>query len=268
MSDGLRVERKDDVLELVLDRPQVRNALDENLIAALTRALHEDAAAEGVRCVVLRGAGKVFCAGADLAYMQRMSSADEAANLADAAKLAGLFTALSRCVHPVVVAAHGAAMGGGVGLIAAADFALATQSTKFGFTEVRLGIVPGVISPFAVRRLGPAVAQRLFLTGEIFDAAVAQRHGLVDEVCADDELDARIDAIVDRLRVGSPSAQTATKRLVEDIATLALEEAVQRTPAHIARQRATDEAREGLQAFFEKRPPSWSASRPGSGERA
>lgn len=266
MSEGLRVERKGDVLELVLDRPQVRNALDETLIAALTRALRDDAAVEGVRCVVLRGTGKVFCAGADLAYMQRMSTADESANLADAAKLAALFTAISRCVRPVVVAAHGAAMGGGVGLIAAADFALATRSTKFGFTEVRLGIVPGVISPFAVRRLGPAVAQRLFLTGEIFDATFAERSGLVDEVCADDELDAGIDAVVDRLRVGGPSAQTATKRLVEEIAGLSLEEAVQRTPAHIARQRATDEAREGLQAFFGKRAAAWNASRPGSGE--
>lgn len=257
MSDGLKVQVRGDVLELVLERPDVRNALDEALIAALTRALIEDAVAPELRFVVLRGAGPVFCAGADLAYMQRIARASEAENLADATRLGALFTAISGCPRPVVVVVHGAAIGGGVGLVAAADLAIATEGTKFGFTEVRLGIVPGVISPFAIRRLGPTVARRLFLTGEIFSAEQALHHGLVDEVCAPAALDAVLAATLERLRVAGPAAQTATKRLVDEVASLPLAEAVERTPAHIARQRATDEAREGLQAFFEKRPPAW-----------
>jgi methylglutaconyl-CoA hydratase len=148
-------------------------------------------------------------------------------------------------------------VGGSVLFVAAADLVVATEGTKFGFTEVRLGIVPGVISPYAVRRLGPAVARRLFLTGEIFAATAARGFGLVDEVVADGELDAAIDRWVERLRVGGPGAQTAVKRLLDDVLDVPLAEAVQRTPAHIARQRATEEAREGFAAFFERRSPSW-----------
>ena len=257
---GLRIEREGDVLTLVLDRPEVRNALDEELIGALTHALREDAAAEGVRVVVLRGEGKVFCAGADLAYMRRLADAAEEANLSDARRLGALFTAISSCPRPVIARVHGAAIGGGVGLVAAADLVVAAEGTKFGFTEVRLGIVPGVISPFAVRRLGPAVARRLFLTGEIFPAEEALRHGLVDEVHGADDLDGAVGAAVDRLRVGGPRAQAAVKRLVDEIAALPLEVAVEHTPEHIARQRATAEAREGFAAFFEKRRPAWAPS--------
>lgn len=266
MSAGLGIARRDDVLELVLDRPDVRNALDESLIIALTRAFRESALEPGVRFVVLRGEGPVFCAGADLAYMQRMAAADEATNLEDATRLSELFAAISTCPRPVVAVVHGAAMGGGVGLVAAADVALAAEGTRFGFTEVRLGILPGVISPYAVRRLGPAVARRLFLTGEIFDAAEALRTGLVDEVTDASELEARLVLLLGRLRVGGPRAQAATKVLVDEIEALPLAEAVKRTPAHIARQRATDEAREGFAAFFAKRPPSWIATEPESGE--
>lgn len=268
MSAGLQLRNKGDVLELVLDRPAVRNALDEELIAALTHALREDALAPSVRFVVLRAEGKAFCAGADLAYMQRMAQADDATNLADAARLAALFEAITTCARPVVVAVNGAAMGGGVGLVVAADFALAADTARFGFTEVRLGIVPGVISPFVLRRVSPAVARRLFLTGEVFGAEAALGMGLIDEVCAAEALDARVQDTLGRLRAGGPGAQTATKRLVDAIASLPLHEAVQQTPAHIARQRATDEAREGMRAFFEKRPPSWAPTSPDAQGRA
>lgn len=254
----LRLEPDGDVLTIVLDRPDVRNALDEGAIDELTEALRGPAAEPAVRFVVLRGEGKVFCAGADIDYMRRLAGADDATNQADARRLGGLFDAIAGCPHPVIAAVHGAAIGGGIGLVAAADLVVATEGTKFGFTEVRLGIVPGVISPYAVRRLGPAVARRLFLTGEIFAAPAARDFGLVDEVVADDGLDAAIDRWVERLRIGGPGAQTAVKRLLDDVLDVPLSEAVQRTPAHIARQRATDEAREGFAAFFERRPPSWS----------
>jgi methylglutaconyl-CoA hydratase len=257
MSAKLAIVRDGDVLHLSLNRPEVRNALDEELIAEMTSALRTEARDPSTRVVVVRGEGKVFCAGADLQYMQRLSSADQATNLEDARKLGELFSALSHCPRPVIAQVHGAAIGGGVGLVAASDFVLAAEGTKFGFTEVRLGIVPGVISPFALRRLGPSLCRRLFLTGEIFDAARAHDFGLVDECVPAGELGAATDAIVEKLRVGGPNAQAAAKRLLDDVANLPIEDAVAMAPEHIARQRASDEAREGFAAFLEKRSACW-----------
>jgi len=157
VESGVRCERHLDVLHVVLDRPQRRNALDESMIAAMTHAMTQEALADGLRVVLLRGEGKSFCAGADLEYMRRQGDADEAENLADARRLGALFAAISACPRPVVARVHGAAIGGGLGLVAASDLVVADTDTKFGFTETRLGIVPGVISPFAVRRMGPAV---------------------------------------------------------------------------------------------------------------
>jgi methylglutaconyl-CoA hydratase len=256
-TERLIVRREGDVLHLRLNRPEVRNALDEELIAAVTGALRTDAREDEVRVVVLGGEGKVFCAGADLQYMQRLAAADFAANLEDARRLGELFSMLSSCPRPVVARVHGAAIGGGVGLVAAADFVIAAEGTKFGFTETRLGIVPGVISPFALRRLGPATCRRLFLTGEVFDSERALGYGLVDEVVPVDELDERVDALVSRLRVAGPHAQSAAKRLLDEIGNLPVEDAVAQTPEHIARQRAAPEAREGFAAFLEKRSPKW-----------
>ena len=258
MSDRLRLDHDGDVLTVTLARPDVRNALDERAIEELTAALRGPASEPEVRFVVLRGEGKAFCAGADLQYMRRLADADEDTNVVDAERLGALFHGIATCPHPVIAAVHGAAMGGGVGLVAAADVVVATRGTKFGFTEVRLGIVPGVISPYALRRLGPATARRLFLTGEIFDAEAALDLGLVDEVVDVEALDGAIATWIGRLRVGGPKAQTAVKQLLEDVIGVSLHDAVARTPQHIARQRATDEAKEGFASFFEKRPPSWS----------
>lgn len=258
MSDRLRLRTDGDVLTITLDRPEARNALDETAIEDLTEAMRGPASEPDLRFVVLRGEGKAFCAGADLQYMRRLADADEETNVGDAERLGALFHAIATCPHPVIAAVHGAAIGGGVGLVAAADVVVATQGTRFGFTEVRLGIVPGVIAPYAVRRLGPATSRRLFLTGEIFDAEAARDFGLVDEIVGADALDATVAAWIERLRVGGPKAQTAVKQLLEDVIGASLHDAVARTPAHIARQRATDEAREGFASFFDKRPPSWS----------
>lgn len=260
MSDALLLRRDGDVVHLSLARPDVRNALDEELIRSVTSALRHEVRDPGVRFVVLRGEGKVFCAGADLQYMQRLATADHATNLEDARRLGELFSALSHCPRPVVARVHGAAIGGGVGLVAAADFVVAAEGTKFGFTEVRLGIVPGVISPFAVRRLGPALCRRLFLTGETFDADRALEYGLVDQCVPADELDAAVEGVLERLRLAGPQAQAAAKRLLDEIGNLPVEDAVAQAPEHIARQRASAEAREGFAAFLEKRAPGWTRS--------
>ncbi len=257
MAGVVSVERRGGRLDLCLHRPQRRNALDEVTISELTQALVGPALEAGVRVVVLSGEGPTFCAGADLGYMQRLAEADDETNLRDAVALGELFQAVHSCPRPVIARVHGAAIGGGLGLVAAADITIATASTKFGLTETRLGIVPGVISPFATRRMGVAVCRRLFLTAEIFGGEDALRWGLVDHLVAADVLDDAVDAQVQALRVGGPSAQAAAKRLLDEIADLPLAEAMRRTPRHIAEQRSTDEAAEGFRAFFEKRPPRW-----------
>lgn len=249
--------RNGDLLELRLNRPDVHNALDESLIAALTAAVRAAAADGSVRIVMLSGAGKSFCAGADIGYMQRLSTYDRQANLADARALSDAFLALAQCPKPVVAKVHGVAIGGGVGLVSACDLVVAAEGAKFGLSEVRLGILPAVISPFVVRRVGPGAARPLFLTGDRFDARRALELGLIDLVVPATDLDSALAGVVASLRLGGPLAQAAIKRLLDEIAPLPLSEATQRTPEYIATQRATDEAREGFGAFFEKRPPRW-----------
>jgi methylglutaconyl-CoA hydratase len=257
MAEVLRVQRRDELLELRLHRPDVHNALDEELIAALTAAIRALSGEPAVRVVVLSGEGKSFCAGADIGYMQRLSTYDRDANLADARTLGELFLALAECPRPVVARVHGVALGGGVGLLAACDIVVAAEDTKLGLSEVRLGILPAVISPFVVRRIGPGAARPLFLTGDRFDAHRALALGLVDIVVPAAELDAAVARVVASLGQGGPGAQAAIKRLLDEIGPLSLGEAAQRTPPFIAAQRATEEAREGFAAFFEKRPPRW-----------
>jgi methylglutaconyl-CoA hydratase len=235
----------------------VHNALDEALIAELTTAARAAAQDAAARIVILSGEGKSFCAGADIGYMQRLSAHDREANLADARVLSDAFLALAQCPKPVVAKVHGVAIGGGVGLVSACDLVVAAEGTKFGLSEVRLGILPAVISPFVVRRIGPGAARPLFLTGDRFGARRALELGLVDQVVAPADLGAAVADAVASLRQGGPLAQAAIKRLLDDIAPLSLSDAAQRTPEYIAQQRATEEAREGFAAFFEQRPPRW-----------
>jgi methylglutaconyl-CoA hydratase len=257
MTDKLKVERVGERLHLRLARPDVHNALDEELIGALTAAMLVAAADTTVRAVILSGEGKSFCAGADIHYMRRLADFDTEANLEDAHALSDLFLAIARCDKPVIARVHGAVIGGAVGLVAASDVVVAEEGTKFGFSEVRLGILPAVISPFVVRRLGPAASRMLFLTGERFGARRAWELGLVDRVVAAEDLDCAVDEIFEAVRRGGPTAQAASKRLLDEIEGLSLDDATQRTPEYIAQQRATDEAKEGFAAFFEKRPPAW-----------
>jgi len=245
------------VLTLTLNRPEVGNALNDEVARAVADALGRAAADPAVRVVVLAGAGRHFCAGADIGYMQRSRHATREENLADAQATQRLFAAVAELPRPVVARVHGAARGGGVGLVAAADVVVAADGVTFAFTEVRLGIVPAMISPFVIERLGPARARRLFLTGESFGAADALAWGLVDRVVPAAGLDAAVAAVAADLVKGGPQALAETKALVREVTSTPRAEVGARTAARIARLRASDEGQEGLTAFLEKRPPRW-----------
>lgn len=254
----LFVERTGTVARVVLDRPAMRNAFDDRLAARLREvfdALDGDAS---VRVVVLEGTGDFFCAGGDLAWMRRSGRLPPAENLDDARAFVAAFAAVDRCRKPVVAKVRGAALGGGAGLLAVVDVAVAAATTTVGFPEVKLGIVPAAISPYVVSRIGWAAARRWFLTGERFDAATAQRMGLVHEVVPEAELDGVVDRVVASLLSSGPEAVTRAKRLLKGLNALAPDQALMDLTARtIADARASAEAQEGLSAFLEKRKPAW-----------
>jgi methylglutaconyl-CoA hydratase len=255
----VQVERQGAVATLWLNRPQQRNAFDEVLIDSLTVALRQLDEDDTVRVVVLAGRGPAFCAGADLDWMRRMAGQDEAANLADAARLAVLLQTLARLGKPSVARVQGAALGGGTGLVAACDIAIAASDAVFGTTEVRLGLIPATISPYVLAAIGPRAARRYFLSGERIDAATALRFGLVHEACANEVLDARVAELVAHLLAGAPGAQRSAKRLVADYVGRPIDAAlVEDSSRRIAAARVTEEAREGIEAFFARRKPRWS----------
>ena len=258
---GLRVERDGPFARVSLDRPDVRNAFDATLIGEL-RATFEALAAESpevLRGVVLAGAGPVFCAGADVEWMRSAIGLGIDENERDAAALHAMLAAVDRCPAPVIARVQGAALGGGMGLCAAADIVVATADATFGFTEAKLGIIPAVIGPFVVATIGESHASALFVTGQRFDAERALRIGLVHEVVADEgALDTRIDELLAELRSAGPTASRAAKALVRELRALDPEAARQHTIRHIAQQRTSPEGQEGLGAFLDKRPPSWS----------
>lgn len=260
MTAPLRVERpRPGVANVVLDRPQLRNAFDEVLVASLTEAFETLSSDGSVRAIVLSGVGKAFCAGADLTWMKRMVAYGPDENRRDAAGLAAMFHAIDSCPKPVVGRVQGAALGGGAGLVAVCDVAVAAEDALLGTTEVRLGIVPGVISPFVVRKIGESQARRWFLTGERFSAAEALRAGLVHVVVAEPELDAEVDRVVDALLLGGPEALSVSKGLARRMGRLPLEEALEEATGVIAARRASAEGQEGMRAFLERRSPSWTA---------
>lgn len=255
----LRLERRDGIVRLCLARPEVHNAFNEHMIADVTAACRDLAADPAVRVLVLCGDGKSFSAGADVEWMQRMAAASHQENLADADRMAAMLAALDEFPRPVVARLHGAALGGGAGLIAVADLVLAVRGVRIGMTEVRLGLLPSVIGPYVLRKIGASAARAHFLLGDRFDADEARRVGLVHEVVDDvSALDARVDATVAELLAGSPAAQAEAKHLLR---TLAADPTPQRhrtiTVETIARVRASEEGREGLRAFLEKRKPAW-----------
>ena len=254
---ALRIERDADVLRVTLARPETRNAFDAALIEELAAAFVDVGRA---RAVVLAGDGPSFCAGADVEWMRASADLDEEANVQDAMALRRMLDAIDGCPAPVVARVHGHAFGGALGLVACADVAVAHERTVFAFSEVKLGIVPAVISPFALAKIGPSAARRYFVTGERFDAQTALRIGLVHEVAPDP--DEAVDRVLGELRTAGPRAARAAKRLVLDRPD-ALE-----TARRIAERRASPEGQEGLRAFLDGRAPgrpgfaSWSPPAP------
>ncbi|MHC4821955.1 MAG: enoyl-CoA hydratase-related protein [Planctomycetota bacterium] len=260
MPETLRIERDGPRADVVLARPDVHNAFNEVVVRELREAFDTLGAEDGVRAVVLRGDGRSFSAGADLAWMGRMAKASREENLRDAEALASTFRAIADCPKVVIARVHGAALGGGSGLTAAADVAVAAETAKFGFTEVRLGIVPAVISEVVVPRIGMGAARTWFTTGRRFGADEALLMGLVVEVVVEAKLDEAVDRWVTSATKAGPAAVGACKRLLHERSTwggLEPAERDQRLGAFIADLRATDEAQEGMTAFLEKRKPGW-----------
>lgn len=243
---------------ITLDRPERHNAFDDALIAELTEALRAMEADDRVRVVVLSGAGESFSAGADLHWMKRMAGFTRDENQRDAMGLAALMRTLAHLRKPTVARVHGAAYGGGVGLVACCDIAVASQSATFSFSEVKLGLIPAVISPYVVAAIGERATRRYFLTGERFDAAEAWRLGLVHDMAADAEIDEAIGRIVDALLQCGPVAQREAKELVRAVAGRPVtSELIHDTAERIARVRASPEGREGVGAFLAKRRAAW-----------
>ena len=255
----IELRREDPVARVVLNRPQVHNALDEAMIARLTDTLVELEADPQVRVVILEGAGRSFCAGADLAWMKRASRYDEARNREDARSLELMLRTLDELEKPTVALVHGAAIGGGLGLAAACDLTLAAPGATFGLSEVRLGLVPGVIAPFVMRAIGGRQLRRYALTAERFDAETARALGLVHEIVSPERLDERAREVARLLLLGGPQAQAEAKRLVQICVAMPQGGALlaEATVGSIALRRASEEGREGIAAFLEKREPAW-----------
>ena len=255
--EHLSVGHGDAVATVTLARPDARNALNAGLIGELRRCVEELAEDDKVRAVVLTGEGDFFCAGADIGYMRDTANFSYEENLEDARNLAAMFEAVDGCPKPVVARVKGAAIGGGVGLVAAADVAVAEEGTVFAFSEVRLGISPATIAPFVVRKIGHSQVRALFLTGERFDGVRAREIGLVHEVISEEDLDAAVQEKVEGLLAGGPEALAATKALLRELRDAAPDEVTEITARRIAGLRTGEEGQEGLGAFLEKRKPAW-----------
>ena len=255
----LAIEHQGPLGLITLNRPERHNAFDDALIQELTEALRAMEADESVRIVVLAGAGASFCAGADLNWMKRMAGYSKDENQRDAMQLGALMRTLNNLRKPTIARVHGAAYGGGVGLVACCDIAVASHSASFALSEVKLGLVPAVISPYVVAAIGERYARRYFLSGERFDAGEAWRLGLVHDIAPDDnEMDGRLNDLVDAMLACGPVAQRESKELVRAVAGRPVtSELIQDTAERIARLRASPEGREGVAAFLEKRRASW-----------
>jgi methylglutaconyl-CoA hydratase len=256
----LRLETDGPLRRVVLHRPEVRNAFDEAMIRELTDVFEALSREPGVRVVVLSGEGKIFCAGADVNWMRRAGSYTREENLEDARRMARMLRTIDTCARPVVGMVRGAAIGGGVGLCAVCDIVVASDNTVFSLAEVKLGILPAAISPYVLRAIGARQARDCFLTGDRFGADEARRIGLVHRVVPDADLEASVGKAVSSLLTSGPEAVATAKRLIETVSRLPVDEAFSVTSQTIAERRASEEGREGLSAFLEKRKPSWSES--------
>jgi methylglutaconyl-CoA hydratase len=256
----LEVQSNDSVATLILNRPDVRNAFNETAIAEITQAFRELGSEAGVRAIVLAARGPAFCAGADLNWMKKMAGYTHAENRADAAQLAEMLRVIYACPKPVVAKVQGDCYAGGMGLVAACDIAVAGEKANFCLSEVKLGLIPATISPYVIKAMGENAARRYFLTAERFSAQEAKRIGFVQEVVAHEALDATVDEIVKALVANSPNAVKEAKRLVQDVGGAELTDVlIADTADRIADIRASEEGREGVKSFLEKRKPAWLA---------
>ena len=247
------------VAHVALARPDARNALDGPTAHELRESVRAASAREDVRVIVLAGQGAVFCAGADIAWMKAAAHFSREESLADSGALRDLFETVDTSPKAVIARVQGAALGGGAGLVAAADIAVVAEDAQFAFGEVRLGLVPALISPYVIRKIGVSAARELFLTGERFSAKRAQALGLVHRVVPADQLDAAVAARVRELLQGAPGAIAAAKNLIRSVAGRSGEEVRELTIHAIAERRASAEGQEGLGAFLEKRKPRWTS---------
>lgn len=258
MTDLVRIERDQDVARVTLNRPELNNALNKALIEELRSAFESIAADRSIATLVLAGEGKSLCAGADISAMREAGTYTREENIKDAMPLVRMLSALDRMPQTTVARVQGPIYGGGVGVVAACDIALGSAEATFCLSEVRLGIVPGMISPYVLRAIGERTARRYFQTAEVFDAQEARRIGLLHEVVAPDALDDHVAKMLKQLKSAAPGARSIAKKLAGDIAGRPIDEALMSETAQlIADVRAKPEAREGLSAFLEKRKPSW-----------
>ena len=256
--EHLEVRQEGAVVHVTMNRPDVHNAFNQRVIEELNAAFQWVQDEATCRVVVLAGQGRSFCAGADLAWMRSMADYSDAENVRDARELAGLFRRIDGCRVPVIGRIQGAAIGGGAGLVACCDIPIAAARTKFGFSEVRLGIAPAVISPFVMAKIGRGAARELFVTGSRFDAARALHIGLVNHVVPDEgALDVAVDEAINGVLQGAPAAVTACKDLARTVGQMQPKEAFESTARLIAQLRAAPEGQEGMAAFLERRRPSW-----------
>lgn len=258
--ETLEIVREAGVATIWMNRPDVHNAFNAQLIADLTAACRELDADATVRAVVLAGRGKSFSAGADLNWMKAAGEASEAENFADAMRLAGMLRTLAEMNKPTIARVHGAALGGGMGLASACDICIAGDKAVFATSEVKFGIIPSAISPYVIRAIGERQAYRYFQTAERIGSTRAAELGLAHEAVATEELDAKVKEVVEALLQGGPKSQAAAKDLIREVANRPLSDAVvEDTARRIASLRATPEAKEGLAAFLDKRPAAWIA---------
>lgn len=257
---ALQVADQAAVRTITLNRPEVRNAFNDDVIAELKRAFEQAAQATHIRCVVLAAQGPAFCAGADLNWMRRMADYSREQNLADAGQLAAMLQAIYHCSKPTIARVQGDVFAGGMGLVAACDIAVSVDTAHYCLSEVKLGLVPATISPYVIRAMGARAAHRYFLTAERFTAAEAYRIGFVHEVVAQEALDAKVAEVAQALSNAGPQAVQACKQLVQEVAERDINPAlVAQTVACIADIRASNEGREGVQSFLQKRKPHWLA---------
>ena len=264
MSQALTIAVHDRIAHITLTRPEVRNAFNDEVIQQLKAAFETVGARDDVRAVVLAAEGPAFCAGADLNWMRRMADYTREENIADAGQLAAMLKAIYECPKPTIAAVQGDVFAGGMGLVSACDMAVSVRTATYCLSEVKLGLIPATISPYVIRAMGARAAHRYFLTAERFSADEAQRIGFVHELVDADEggeaLDARVNELAQALVSASPAAVKACKRLVQDVAGRAIDAAlIAATVEGIAEIRASEEGREGVQSFLQKRKPAWLA---------